>query len=218
LSGVTSLSTPLCGIAFGRQKAKSAIPTVRLFLSRRNRCSRRLESGRRRRARAKILPQGGVALTSEACPEDDVPAFLWRSCADEEAAGQPAEIGTHDGRDLGAASLRSSRRGLDYWGWKGKYFDSEGDASAFSMNFVTCWRVRLRRPIRRNGSTPAPLAYGIDGPSQAIIMSTTRPRSSSSRRPPMSIRNRMPVSFSRSPTISSTMRDHGPLGAGSPAL
>src|SRR6202035_3995029 len=99
--------------------------------------------------------------------EDAVPAFLWRSAADEEAlAALPKS-----GRDKGETSARQVFDRLAgawaYWGWKGKYFDSEADAAAFFDEL----RFMLARQMAAPNSpqwfnTGLHWAYGIDGPSQ----------------------------------------------------
>jgi len=64
-----------------------------------------------------------------------------------------------------------------YWGWKGKYFDSEGDASAFFDEL----RYMLARQMAAPNS-PQWFNTGLHWPmgsmaqARAIIMSTTRPR------------------------------------------
>ncbi|MGZ8995871.1 MAG: vitamin B12-dependent ribonucleotide reductase, partial [Rhodospirillales bacterium] len=79
----------------------------------------------------KYFRRAGVPAQLAAVRENGVPAWLWRSVADEKAlAALPEEE-----RSRGE---RSSKQVFDrlagtwtYWGWKGGYFDSEGDARAF---------------------------------------------------------------------------------------
>jgi ribonucleoside-diphosphate reductase alpha chain len=115
----------------------------------------------------KYFRKAGVPARLKRVPEDHVPAFLWRSAADEEAlAALPKS-----GRDKGEASAREVFDRLagawTYWGWKGKYFDSEADASAFFDEL----RFMLARQMAAPNSpqwfnTGLHWAYGIDGPSQ----------------------------------------------------
>src|SRR6202047_5338324 len=115
----------------------------------------------------KYFRKAGVPARLKRIEEDAVPAFLWRSAADEEAlAALPMS-----GRDRGETSARQVFDRLagawPYWGWKGKYFDSEADAAAFFDEL----RFMLARQMAAPNSpqwfnTGLHWAYGIDGPSQ----------------------------------------------------
>ena len=115
----------------------------------------------------KYFRKAGVPARLKRIEEDAVPSFLWRSAADEEAlAALPKS-----GRDRGETSARQVFDRLagawTYWGWKGKYFDSEADAAAFLDEL----RFMLARQIGAPNSpqwfnTGLHWAYGIDGPSQ----------------------------------------------------
>ena len=115
----------------------------------------------------KYFRKAGVPARLKRIEEDAVPAFLWRSAADEEAlAALPKS-----GRDRGETSARQVFDRLagawTYWGWKGKYFDSEADAAAFFDEL----RFMLARQMAAPNSpqwfnTGLHWAYGIDGPSQ----------------------------------------------------
>src|ERR1700704_4719895 len=115
----------------------------------------------------KYFRKAGVPARLHRIEEDTVPAFLWRSAADEEAlAALPKS-----GRDRGETSARQVFDRLagawTYWGWKGKYFDSEADAAAFFDEL----RFMLARQMAAPNSpqwfnTGLHWAYGIDGPSQ----------------------------------------------------
>src|ERR1700730_12021432 len=115
----------------------------------------------------KYFRKAGVPARLKRIEEDAVPAFLWRSAADEEAlAALPKS-----GRDRGETSARQVFDRLAgawaYGGWKGKYFDSEADAAAFFDEL----RFMLARQMAAPNSpqwfnTGLHWAYGIDGPSQ----------------------------------------------------
>src|SRR5690606_25674329 len=79
----------------------------------------------------KYFRKAGVPARLKRVEENDVPSFLWRSVADEEAlAALPAE--ERYGAEISAAQVFDRLAGTwTYWGWKGGYFDSEEDASAF---------------------------------------------------------------------------------------
>ncbi|HEY8261991.1 MAG TPA: vitamin B12-dependent ribonucleotide reductase, partial [Methylosinus sp.] len=79
----------------------------------------------------KYFRKAGVPAMLKRVEEHEVPSFLWRSAPDSEAlAALP--------KDQRTGSETSARQVFDrlagawaYWGWKGGYFDSEEDASAF---------------------------------------------------------------------------------------
>ncbi len=79
----------------------------------------------------KYFRKAGVPARLKKVEENSVPSFLWRSVADEEALAELPE----KERLIGEQSCRQVFDRLagtwTYWGWKGGYFDSEGDAQAF---------------------------------------------------------------------------------------
>ncbi len=100
-------------------------------------------------------------------PEDGVPAFLWRSVADDEALAALPKSERDTGETSATQVFDRLAGAWTYWGWKGKYFDSEGDASAFFDEL----RYMLARQMAAPNSpqwfnTGLHWAYGIDGPSQ----------------------------------------------------
>jgi ribonucleoside-diphosphate reductase alpha chain len=107
----------------------------------------------------KYFRKAGVAAELEAVVEIDVPGWLWRKMprAGAKIAGETSAKQVFD-RMAGAWT---------YWGWKGGYFDSEGDARAFFDEI----RAMLARQMCAPNSpqwfnTGLHWAYGIDGPSQ----------------------------------------------------
>jgi ribonucleoside-diphosphate reductase alpha chain len=99
--------------------------------------------------------------------ENDVPSFLWRQVADEEALAElPAK--ERVGGETSAAQVFDRLAGTwAHWGWKGGYFDSEADASAYYDEM----RHMLARQMAAPNSpqwfnTGLHWAYGIDGPAQ----------------------------------------------------
>ena len=115
----------------------------------------------------KYFRKAGVPARLKRIEENAVPSFLWRSEADEASlAGLPKEA-----RYVSETSAKQVFDRLagawTYWGWKGKYFDSEADAQAFFDEL----RFMLARQIAAPNSpqwfnTGLHWAYGIDGPSQ----------------------------------------------------
>ena len=115
----------------------------------------------------KYFRRAGVPARLKRIEEAAVPAFLWRSVADEEAlAALPKSL--RDRSETSAAQVFDRLAGAwTYWGWKGKYFDRDADASAFFDEL----RFMLARQMAAPNSpqwfnTGLHWAYGIDGPSQ----------------------------------------------------
>ncbi|HUZ91830.1 MAG TPA: vitamin B12-dependent ribonucleotide reductase [Methylocella sp.] len=115
----------------------------------------------------KYFRKAGLPARLKRIPEDNVPAFLWRSCADEEALAALPKAERTTG-EISARQVFDRLAGAwTYWGWKGKYFDSEADACAFFDEL----RFMLARQMAAPNSpqwfnTGLHWAYGIDGPSQ----------------------------------------------------
>ncbi|MDP0928712.1 vitamin B12-dependent ribonucleotide reductase [Paracoccus onubensis] len=115
----------------------------------------------------KYFRKAGIPAALKRVKEKGVPEFLWRSVADEAALeGLPK-----DQRYVGETSARQVFDRLAgawaYWGWKGGYFSSEEDASAYYDEM----RHMLARQMAAPNSpqwfnTGLHWAYGIDGPSQ----------------------------------------------------
>ncbi|KQT61065.1 ribonucleotide-diphosphate reductase subunit alpha [Methylobacterium sp. Leaf456] len=115
----------------------------------------------------KYFRKAGVPARLKRIEENSVPSFLWRSVPDEAALAALPE-------DERYVSEISSTQVFDrlagcwtYWGWKGGYFSSEEDASAFQDEL----RFMLARQMVAPNSpqwfnTGLHWAYGIDGPSQ----------------------------------------------------
>ncbi|KAA0689542.1 vitamin B12-dependent ribonucleotide reductase [Neorhizobium sp. P12A] len=115
----------------------------------------------------KYFRKAGVPTKLKKVEENDVPSFLWRSVPDEAAMkGMPKEEQT--GSETDARQVFDRLAGTwTYWGWKGGYFSSEEDASAFKDELaymLATQRVAPNSPQWFN--TGMYWAYGIDGPGQ----------------------------------------------------
>ncbi len=115
----------------------------------------------------KYFRKAGVPAALKRVEENDVPSWLWRSVPDEEALAKLPEDERY-GSETKATQVFDRIVGTwTYWGWKGKYFDSEEDARTFydelRYMFAT-QRVAPNSPQWFN--TGLHWAYGIDGPSQ----------------------------------------------------
>src|SRR3954454_11868597 len=115
----------------------------------------------------KYFRKAGIPARLKKVEENDVPSFLWRSVADEEALAELPE----DSRYVSETDARQVFDRLagtwTYWGWKGKYFANEADALAFRDELaymLATQRVAPNSPQWFN--TGLYWAYGIDGPGQ----------------------------------------------------
>ncbi|MCZ7449471.1 vitamin B12-dependent ribonucleotide reductase [Agrobacterium rhizogenes] len=115
----------------------------------------------------KYFRKAGVPKLLKKVEENDVPSFLWRSVADEKALKDLPESERY-GSETDARQVFDRLAGTwAYWGWKGKYFSSEEDASAFKDELaymLATQRVAPNSPQWFN--TGLHWAYGIDGPGQ----------------------------------------------------
>src|SRR5262245_58925647 len=115
----------------------------------------------------KYFRKAGVPAAMKKVEEETVPSFLWRSVADFEALATLPEAE----RTIGE---RTSKQVFDrlagcwtYWGWKGGYFSSEEDASAFYDELRYMLAMQMGAPNSPQWfNTGLHWAYGIDGPSQ----------------------------------------------------
>jgi ribonucleoside-diphosphate reductase alpha chain len=115
----------------------------------------------------KYFRKAGVPARLKKVEENDVPSFLWRSVADDKALAELPE-GERYGSETDARQVFDRLAGTwTYWGWKGGYFASEEDASAFRDELafmLATQRVAPNSPQWFN--TGLHWAYGIDGPGQ----------------------------------------------------
>ncbi|WP_075221407.1 vitamin B12-dependent ribonucleotide reductase [Acuticoccus yangtzensis] len=115
----------------------------------------------------KYFRKAGVPAKLVKDTENQVPVWLSRSKADDEAlAALPQNERTVGETDSRAVFDRLAGA-WTYWGWKGKYFDTEDDARAFYDEIrymLATQKVAPNSPQWFN--TGLHWAYGIDGPSQ----------------------------------------------------
>jgi ribonucleoside-diphosphate reductase alpha chain len=115
----------------------------------------------------KYFRKAGVPARLKKVEENDVPSFLWRSVPDEAELEKLPENERY-GSETDARQVFDRLAGTwTYWGWKGGYFKSEGDARAFKDELsymLATQRVAPNSPQWFN--TGLHWAYGIDGPGQ----------------------------------------------------
>ena len=115
----------------------------------------------------KYFRKAGVPAALRRVKEKGVPAFLWRSVPDEAALAEMPEAA----RSVGETSARQVFDRLagawTYWGWKGGYFSSEGDARAYYDEMRYMLATQMGAPNSPQWfNTGLHWAYGIDGPGQ----------------------------------------------------
>jgi ribonucleoside-diphosphate reductase alpha chain len=115
----------------------------------------------------KYFRKAGIATRLTTVEEPDVPAWLQRRRAD----GVALEALPEDQRTGGETSAKQVFDRLagtwTYWGWKGGYFDSEEDASAFFDELRFMLASQHSAPNSPQWfNTGLFWAYGIDGPAQ----------------------------------------------------
>src|ERR1700752_658524 len=113
----------------------------------------------------KYFRKAGVAARLKKVEEETVPSWLWRSVPDAPALADLPESERYVSA-LSAQQVFDRLAGCwTYWGWKGGYFSSEEDASAFydELRFMLA-----RQMVAPNSpqwfNTGLHWAYGIDGP------------------------------------------------------
>ncbi|SHE75984.1 ribonucleoside-diphosphate reductase class II [Litoreibacter ascidiaceicola] len=115
----------------------------------------------------KYFRKAGVPAATKKVKEKNVPEFLWRSVPDEAALNKLPEDQRFSGETSSKQVFDRLAGAWCYWGWKGGYFTTEADASAYYDEM----RVMLAKQMAAPNSpqwfnTGLHWAYGIDGPAQ----------------------------------------------------
>ena len=118
------------------------------------------------------VPEGWSQVASDVLAQKyfrkaGVPAFLWRSVADEaKLAGLPEPA--RSGGEMSARQVFDRLAGAwAYWGWKGGYFSTEVDAQAYYDEMRYMLAAQMGAPNSPQWfNTGLHWAYGIDGPGQ----------------------------------------------------
>ncbi|MFO0407024.1 MAG: vitamin B12-dependent ribonucleotide reductase [Labrys sp. (in: a-proteobacteria)] len=115
----------------------------------------------------KYFRKAGVPARLKKFEESAIPSWLWRSVPDEKALAKLPEkervVGETDSRQVFDRLAGT----WTYWGWKGGYFDTEGDAQAFFDELRYMLAMQMVAPNSPQWfNTGLHWAYGIDGPSQ----------------------------------------------------
>src|SRR5579862_1478797 len=115
----------------------------------------------------KYFRKAGVAARLKKVEEESVPSWLWRSVPDTEALEALPEKERFVS-ELSAKQVFDRLAGCwTYWGWKGGYFSSEDDASAFHDELRYMLAMQMVAPNSPQWfNTGLHWAYGVDGPGQ----------------------------------------------------
>jgi ribonucleoside-diphosphate reductase alpha chain len=115
----------------------------------------------------KYFRKAGVPARLKKVEENALPSFLWRSVADADALSALPDKERYIGEKSAKQVFDRLAGTWTYWGWKGGYFDSEGDASAFFDELRYMLAMQMAAPNSPQWfNTGLHWAYGIDGPSQ----------------------------------------------------
>jgi ribonucleoside-diphosphate reductase alpha chain len=115
----------------------------------------------------KYFRKAGVPAKSKRVEENSVPSWLWRSIPDEEELASLPEAERYGGETDARQVFDRLAGTWTYWGWKGGYFTSEEDASAFFDELRYMLAMQMGAPNSPQWfNTGLYWAYGIDGPSQ----------------------------------------------------
>ncbi|WP_298801071.1 vitamin B12-dependent ribonucleotide reductase [uncultured Devosia sp.] len=115
----------------------------------------------------KYFRKAGVAKVLKKVEENDVPSWLWRSVPDDKALKALPEKERYGSESDSRQVFHRLAGTWTYWGWKGKYFDSEDDARAFYDEL--CYMLATQKVAPNSPqwfNTGLFWAYGIDGPGQ----------------------------------------------------
>src|SRR3981189_952967 len=158
----------------------------------------------------KYFRKAGVAARLKKVEEETVPSWLWRSVPDTEALASLPESQRYVS-ELSAKQVFDRLAGCwTYWGWKGSYFSSEEDASAFYDELRYMLAKQMVAPNSPQWfNTGLHWAYGVDGPGQGHYYvdwkTGTLTKSQSDYQPPAPrTPRRTPASSRASRTTSST--------------
>src|ERR671911_185625 len=115
----------------------------------------------------KYFRRAGVPKALKPVEESGVPPWLRRSVADEEKLAALPEKERRGGETSAKQVFDRLAGTWTYWGWKGGYFETEEDASAFHDEL--CFMLATQKCAPNSPqwfNTGLHWAYGIDGPGQ----------------------------------------------------
>jgi ribonucleoside-diphosphate reductase alpha chain len=115
----------------------------------------------------KYFRKAGVPAALRRVKEKGVPAFLWRSVADEAKLAALPEAERSGGETSARQVFDRLAGAWAYWGWKGGHFSTEADARAYYDEMRYMLATQMGAPNSPQWfNTGLHWAYGIDGPGQ----------------------------------------------------
>ncbi len=115
----------------------------------------------------KYFRKAGVPAALKRVEENTLPAWAWRSIADEEGLAALPEKARYTGEESSKQVFNRLAGTWTYWGLKGGYFDREDDARAFHDELAHMLATQKCAPNSPQWfNTGLHWAYGIDGPGQ----------------------------------------------------
>ena len=115
----------------------------------------------------KYFRKAGVPARLKKVEENSVPSFLWRSVPDEAELEKLPKAERYGSESTAQQVFNRLAGTWTYWGWKGKYFDTEDDARAFYDEMCFMLAKQIAAPNSPQWfNTGLHWAYGIDGPGQ----------------------------------------------------
>ncbi len=115
----------------------------------------------------KYFRKAGIAAKLARVEEETVPSWLWRSVPNEDKLESLEPEKRYGGETSSTQVFDRLAGAWTYWGWKGGYFDTEEDASAFFDEMRYMLAMQMAAPNSPQWfNTGLHWAYGIDGPSQ----------------------------------------------------
>ncbi|MDE2229279.1 MAG: vitamin B12-dependent ribonucleotide reductase [Alphaproteobacteria bacterium] len=115
----------------------------------------------------KYFRKAGLPARLKPVEEKDVPVWLWRRTADTKALDKLPPANRTEGERNAKQVFHRLAGTWTYWGWKGGYFDSEADASAYYDEMCVMLCRQMGAPNSPQWfNTGLHWAYGIDGPAQ----------------------------------------------------
>jgi ribonucleoside-diphosphate reductase alpha chain len=115
----------------------------------------------------KYFRKAGVPAVTRKVAEKDVPEWLWRKEADEDALADMVEEDRFRGETSSKQVFKRLAGTWAYWGWKGGHFDSDADVRAYYDEMRYMLAQQMAAPNSPQWfNTGLHWAYGVDGPAQ----------------------------------------------------
>lgn len=116
---------------------------------------------------SKYFRKSGVPVSTQPVHEPDMPDWLVASKPDYHYFNDMEESECYTGETSAHQVFSRMVGAWTYWGWKNKYFDTEGDALTYHREMYYMLAMQMGAPNSPQWfNTGLHWAYGIDGPAQ----------------------------------------------------